>query len=82
MDVQALIDQAVVLVQRWPVPVAIGGGLLVLLFLFRRKLLWQLLALALFVAGVYLVIQTIGEGLDAGVHNKDAMIHKTEKALE
>ncbi|RMG58407.1 MAG: hypothetical protein D6717_02940 [Gammaproteobacteria bacterium] len=82
MDVQALIDQAVVLVQRWPVPVAIGGGLLVLLFLFRRKLLWQLLALALFVAGVYLVVQAIGEGLEAGVHNKDVMIHKTEKALK
>ncbi|GAB4181501.1 MAG: hypothetical protein Tsb0017_01300 [Geothermobacteraceae bacterium] len=82
MDVQALIDQAVAFALRWPVPVAVGGGLLVLLFLFKRKLLWQLLALTLFVAGVYLVVRTIGEGLDAGVHKKDAMIHKTEKALE
>ncbi|RMF43895.1 MAG: hypothetical protein D6751_09785 [Deltaproteobacteria bacterium] len=82
MDVQTLIDQAVAFALRWPVPVAVGGGLLVLLFLFKRKLLWHLLALALFVAGVDLVVRTIGEGLDAGVHNKDAMIHKTEKALE
>ncbi len=82
MDFQVLLDQALALWQRWPLPVAVGVGGLLLLFFFRRKLLFQLLGLLLFVAGVFLIVQYLGRGLDGGIAAKKSMIHKTEKALD
>lgn len=82
MNLTNLTEQLTSFYQSSPLVIYAVAGLLALLAYFKRKAFFRLLTLLLFLAGVYLVVNQLGQSLDTGIKNKEAMTHSTENALK
>jgi len=82
MNLYALTEQFTLLWQNNPYMIYAAAAGLLLLAIFRRKIFFRLLALLLFIGGVYLVVSQLGKSLDTGIRNTEEMTTKTQKALE
>jgi len=82
MNPTALTEQFTLLWQNNPYMICAAAAGLLLLAIFKRKTFFRLLALLLFIGGVYLVVSQFGKSLDTGIRNTEEMTTKTQKALE
>jgi len=82
MNLTNLQDQLASLYQNYPLVAYALLGLLLLLAIFKRKLLVKLFIFLLFIVGVYLVVNQFGQSVETGIKNEEIMAHKTVDALK